>query len=62
MIIKDIESTKLKPWSPDARSTIKDIETATKSARSKIEKFGNIKCELPPFYEGDENEFLTKES
>lgn len=50
------------PWTPEARKFKKEIMTAVLSAAAKIEKFTGIKCEVPPYKDGDENEFLTKES
>lgn len=50
------------PWTPEARKYQKEIVGATKSAAEKLEKFTGIKCDLPPYFPGDETEFLTKES
>jgi hypothetical protein len=50
------------PWTPEARKIQKEISAATRSAAAKLEKFTGIKCELPPYIDGDEDEFLTKES
>ena len=62
MIIEDFNATKLHPWSPEARRTQAEIMRATRSAAAKLEKFAHVKCDLPPYNEGDENEFFTKES
>lgn len=50
------------PWTPEARKIQRDIMKACQSAAAKLEKFANYKCELPPYNEGDEDEFLTKQS
>lgn len=50
------------PWTPEARKAQYEILSACQSAAAKLEKFAGIKCELPPYEDGDENEFLTKES
>ncbi len=50
------------PWTPDARKAQKEMLAACKSAAAKLEKFAGYKCELPPYNEGDENEFFTKQS
>lgn len=50
------------PWTPEARKFQKQIITACQSAAAKLEKFTGVKCDLPPYIPGDENEFLTKES
>ena len=50
------------PWTPEARKIQADIMAACRSAANKLEKFAGYKCELPPYIDGDENEFLTKQS
>lgn len=50
------------PFTPEARKFMKDISAACLSAAAKIEKFTGYKCELPPYIDGDEDEFLTKQS
>lgn len=50
------------PWTPEARKIQADILKNARSAAAKLEKFAGIKCELPPYVPGDEDEFLTKES
>lgn len=66
-VIEDINAMKEgewenTPWTPEARQIQKDILAACQSAANKIERFTGYKCDLPPYVEGDENEFLTKES
>lgn len=50
------------PWTPEARKIQKDMLAACQSAAAKLEKFAGYKCELPPYVDGDEDEFLTKQS
>lgn len=50
------------PWTPEAKKDQKDIVGAAKSAAAKLEKFTGVKCNLPPYKPGDENEFFTKQS
>lgn len=50
------------PWTPEARKIQADIMAACRSAANKLEKFAGYKCELPPYGNGDEDEFLTKQS
>lgn len=61
-IIEDFEANKLQPWTPETRKTQAEILAATRSAAAKLEKFTGVKCDLPPYEPGDENEFLTKQS
>lgn len=50
------------PWTPEARKIQADILRNARSAAAKLERFTGIKCTLPPYNPGDENEFLTKKS
>lgn len=50
------------PWTPEARKMQAEIVAASRSAAAKLERFTGIKCKLPDYKPGDENEFLTKES
>ncbi len=66
-IIEDINAMKKgdyinTPWTPEARKIQSEIMNASRSAAAKLEKFAGIKCDLPPYETGDEDEFLTKES
>ena len=66
-VIEDINAIKKgeyvnTPWTPEARKIQAEILAACQSAANKIEKFAGVKCELPPYENGDENEFLTKQS
>lgn len=67
MILSDMADvnngkTGLYPWTPEARKDFKDIYAAAQSAANKLEKFAGVNCTLPPYEEGDEDNFLTKES
>lgn len=61
-IMEDIEVNKLQPWTSETRKIQSEILAATRSAAAKLEKFTGVKCDLPPYNPGDENEFLTKQS
>lgn len=50
------------PWTPEARKMKVQILNASRTAAAKLEKFTGIKCDLPEYQPGDEDEFLTKES
>jgi hypothetical protein len=62
IIMQDYEATKQLPWDPVARKTQAETIASARSAAAKLEKFAGIKCDLPPYDEGDENKFFTKES
>jgi hypothetical protein len=49
-------------WNPETRKDLKDMLAAGNSLRIKLEKLGFDVRELPPYVDGDENEFLTKQS
>lgn len=49
-------------WNPEARKDLKDIIAAGKSLRIKLSNLGFDMRDLPPYFEGDEDEFLTKKS
>jgi hypothetical protein len=66
-VIDDINAMKRNgwentPWTPEARKIQAEIEKHSRAAAAKLEKFSGIKCDLPPYEKGDENEFLTKQS
>lgn len=64
-MLEDMEVSLQNPnlnWTPEARKIQKEIYTAGIELRTKLLKIG-IPCEpLDPFVDGDEEEFLTKES
>ena len=49
-------------WTPAARSTFREMLTAAAGLKVKMEKMGFDMRELPPFEEGDEQEYFTKQS
>lgn len=49
-------------WNPSARKTIKEMIAAGQSLKSKLQNLGIDMAPLPPYLDGDEKEFLTKES
>jgi hypothetical protein len=49
-------------WTPAARKIIKEMITAGTSLKVKLEGQGFDVSPLPPFEQGDEDEFLTKPS
>lgn len=52
------------PFTPETRKDIKDILEFSRSAKSKLEKvcLKGKAFRMDPYQEGDEKEFLTKES
>lgn len=61
-ILEDFKATRLLPWNSESRKDMKDIMAATKSAAAKIEKITGIKAILPPYIDGEEKYYFTKES
>jgi len=64
-IIEDMEALNNDdtiPWTPDARKMKAEILNNAKSAAAKIEKATGFECRIDPYKDGDEDEFLTKES
>lgn len=47
---------------PEGRKIVKEMLMAGRALRSKLEKLGFDMSDMPPFEDGDEDEFLTKES
>ncbi len=50
------------PFTPEARGLIADMLSTAKSALDKIAKASGHLVQLDPYQDGDEKEFLTKES
>lgn len=50
------------PFTPEARKYMKHMNENAKSALSKIQLASGHELKLDPYNEGDEKEFLTKES
>jgi hypothetical protein len=64
-MIEQLQDTSKNPlinWNPESRKDLKDMITAGTSLRIKMEKLGFDMRDLPPYLDGDENEFLTKQS
>lgn len=49
-------------WNPEARKDLKDMRMAGESLRQKLVKLGFDMRELPPYIDGEEKDYLTKES
>lgn len=64
-LIEELKITGQNPqinWNPEARQTQREITEAAHSAAKKLEALTGRKVDLPPFREGDQDEFLTKQS
>lgn len=60
--LDEIRETEEHPWTPAARKDRKDMLTAGTALRLKLEKLGFDMRPLPDYEQGDEDEFLTKQS
>ncbi len=49
-------------WNPEARKMLKEMIEAGKTLKIKMEKIGIDMRPLPPFEDGDQDEFITKQS
>lgn len=49
-------------WNPETRKDLKDMLTAGKSLRIKLNKLGFDMIDLPPYIDGEEIDYLTKPS
>lgn len=61
-LLKDTSQNPKIPWNPEARKQHREMMEAGKSLSAKLKKLGFDMTDLPPFMDGDEQEFLTKES
>ncbi len=64
-MLEQLQDTSKNPkinWNPEARMDLKDMLSAGNGLRKKLLKLGFDMRELPPYLEGDENYFLTKQS
>lgn len=64
-MLEDLAATsknQLINWNPEARKDLKDMVAAGTALKIKLERLGFDMRQLPPYLEGDENDFLTKES
>ena len=65
MMIEDVEESSKNPampWTPQTRQEMKDILLNAKSAAAKIAVTIGKECFIAPYVEGDEDEFITKQS
>ena len=60
--LQDVSKNQLINWNPEARKDLKDMIESGNDLKVKMKKIGFDMRDLPPYLEGDENEFLTKES
>jgi hypothetical protein len=49
-------------WNPETRKDLKDMIAAGSSLKVKLNKLGFDMRELPPYIDGEEKDYLTKES
>lgn len=49
-------------WNPESRKDFKDMLSAGNTLRIKLAKLGFDMRELPPYIDGEETDYLTKES
>lgn len=64
-IIEDLEEVNKRgdiPWTPEAIVIQTEILSNARSAAKKIEQMTGFACKLDEYKEGDEKEFLTKQS
>lgn len=60
--LRETSQHQLINWNPETRKDLKDMLTAGNSLKIKLQKIGFNMSDLPPYLDGDETEFLTKES
>lgn len=60
--LRDTSQNQTINWNPETRKDLKDMLQAGESIRIKLKKLGFDMRDLPPYIDGDENEFLTKQS
>lgn len=64
-LIEQLEETSTNPnipWNPETRKDLKDMRSAGEAVRIKLKKLGFDMRDLPPYIEGEEKDYLTKES
>lgn len=64
-MIEQLHDTAINPdinWNPETRRDLKGMIDAGNSLKIKMQKLGIDTRDLPPYLDGDENEFLTKQS
>jgi hypothetical protein len=62
MDLKETQKDQRFPFTPEARRDMKDILRHMESALSKIALTSGHLVQLDPYVEGDEKDFLTKQS
>ena len=60
--LKDGLSNQNFPFTPDARKDMKELVSVLESAHAKIALTSGHLVQLDPYVEGDEKDFLTKQS
>jgi len=60
--LQEVYTNQFVNFNPEARRDLKQMLAAGNSLKIKMEKLGFDMRKLPPFMEGDEDEFLTKPS
>lgn len=61
-VLRDTSQDPKINWTPEMRKDLKDMLASGNTLRIKMKNLGFDMRDLPPYNEGDENEFLTKES
>lgn len=65
MMIEDVEASSKDvriPFTPQTRKEIADMLLNAKAAKAKIDLAVGNECIIQPYQEGDEKEFITKQS
>ena len=65
MMIEDVEASSKDvtyPFTPQTRKEMADMLLNAKAAKAKIDLAVGNECIIQPYQEGDEKEFITKES
>ena len=60
--LEDTSKNQLINWNPETRKDFKEMLEAGHSLRTKLIKLGFDMRELPPYIDGEEKDFLTKQS
>lgn len=60
--LQDSAKNQLLNWNPETRKDLKDMIEIGSNLKIKLKKLGFDMRELPPYLDGDEDEFLTKQS
>lgn len=60
--LKDTSQNQLINWNPESRKDIKDMLNVGSTLKIKMERLGFDMRPLPSLADGEENDYLTKES